>query len=469
MSATALAPAFVPRATSGRVVAARQTGVARTDNRYADLKRWIWIYFWFLIFEGALRKWTFASASNLFLIIRDPVALVIYFKAISQRALPFNTGLLLIGLLAVAGLAIATLQVFSAQVHPLVAAYGWRCYFVQLPMMFILPQVLTFPDLQKLGRWILRLAIPMTGLMVLQFTLPAGHWLNASTIEDRYQIMSNSGHVRPPGPFSFISGPAAYYPWVITFLFAAITWRKAYPAWLRIGAAVSTVLVLSVSGSRLMLVSCLIVLVVAATGFFKSEQIRRPMIFLLLIAAVTLPVLSFTPVFKAGVEVFKERWDAAAASEDGEGRSGVRGMAQRTYSDLTGVFDVVPDTPALGEGLGVGTNVGAKLMSNRVGFQLAEAEWPRTVQEFGPVMGLTMVLLRVCLTVYLFITAWRAFQRDNNTLAWLLFAASAPIVLYGATGQPTNLGFMVFGAGLCLAAARNPTPVFQANQDQQWV
>ncbi len=470
MPATFYGSAFVPRAAPHAMGHARPAAPAwNGGNRHADIKRWLWIYFWLLIFEGALRKWTFAQAANLLLVVRDPVALLIYFKALTQRIFPFNVGIMLIGLLAIAGLALASLQVLSGGVHPLVAAYGWRCYFLQLPVIFIIPRVLTFPDLQKLGRWILWLAVPMSILMAFQFWLPPGHWLNASAIEGRIQIMSAVGRIRPPGTFSFITGPAAYYPWVIAFLFAALSWRNTYSLWLRVAAALSVVLVLPVSGSRAMAASCLIVLVVAGIGFFKSEQIRRPLIFILVIAAVALPLFSLTPVFRAAVAVFQERWDAATQYENAGG-SGTAGMVKRTYNDLAGFVDAMPDTPSTGEGMGVGTNVGAVLMGNRVGFQLAEAEWPRMVQECGPVFGMAMILMRFSLTLFLFVTAWRAFQRDNNILAWLLFAASGPLVLYSQTGQPTGLGFMVFGAGLCLAAARNPTPVFQAGQaGQPWL
>lgn len=212
-----------------------------------------------------------------------------------------------------------------------------------------------------------------------------------------------------------------------------------------------------------MAASCLIVLLLAGMGFFQSEQIRRPLAFLAVVAAVALPVLAVTPVFNTSLAVYEERWNAAAEAE-GEGRGAVYGMTKRTVNDFTGILDVIPDTPPLGLGLGMGTNVAAVLMNNRAGFQLAESEWPRMIQECGPIYGLMVIIMRVSLTAYLFVSAWRAFRTDNNTLAWLLFAGSAPLMLYGQTGQPTSLGFMVFGAGLCLAAARNPTPVFQSNQ-----
>jgi len=281
------------------------------------------------------------------------------------------------------------------------------------------------------------------------------------------QILSASGHVRPPGTFSFITGPADFYPWVIAFLFAALSWRAAYPVWLRLGSALCVVLALPVSGSRMFVINCLLVVVVAATGFFRSEQIRRPLAFMLVLAAIALPVLSFTPVFQNSLDVFSERW-ANAAEAEGEGRGALYGMTKRTINDFTGIFDVIPDTPPLGLGMGMGTNVGSKLTRSFVGFQLAEAEWPRLVQESGPVFGLALILTRLGLTLFLFVSAWRAFVSDNNILAWLMFAACAPLVLYGNTGQPTSLGFLCFGAGLTLAAAKNPTPSFRA-ANQPWL
>ncbi len=467
MSAAAFQPAFAPRpapAPAARPMAA--PAPARDDGRHRELKRALFAYFWLLILEGALRKWTFESAANAFLVIRDPVVLWIYVLALRDRVFPLNFGMFWTGALASAGMALMFMQIFTDQLHPVVAAYGWRSYFLHLPLVFLLPKVLNFADLQKIGRWILIISIPMALLMAAQFELSPDHILNKSSIENKLQIISASGHVRPPGTFSFITGPAQFYPWVIAFLFAALSWRAAYPVWLRLGAAMCVVLVLPVSGSRMLVVNCLLV-VVAATGFFRSEQIRRPLAFMLVLAAIALPVLSFTPVFKNSVEVFQERWSNAAESE-GQGRGALYGMTKRTASDFTSIIDVIPETPLLGMGMGLGTNVGAKLTRSYVGFQLAESEWPRLVQETGAVFGLALIFTRLGLTIFLFVHAWRAFLDDNNILAWLMFAACAPLVLYGGTGQPTALGFMCFGAGLALAAAKNPTPSFRT-VDQPWL
>jgi hypothetical protein len=39
------------------------------------LRQLLWLYFWLLIFEGALRKWLLPGLSTPLLLVRDPVAL----------------------------------------------------------------------------------------------------------------------------------------------------------------------------------------------------------------------------------------------------------------------------------------------------------------------------------------------------------------------------------------------------------
>src|SRR5258708_2827447 len=42
-----------------------------------SIRRLIWLYFWLLIFEGALRKWVVPSLSSVLLLARDPVVIAI--------------------------------------------------------------------------------------------------------------------------------------------------------------------------------------------------------------------------------------------------------------------------------------------------------------------------------------------------------------------------------------------------------
>src|SRR3954471_18909829 len=53
--------------------------------------RWgIWVYIFFLLFEGVLRKWVLPGLSGPLLVIRDPIVLGIYIVAMAVRAFPVN-------------------------------------------------------------------------------------------------------------------------------------------------------------------------------------------------------------------------------------------------------------------------------------------------------------------------------------------------------------------------------------------
>ena len=140
-------------------------------------------------------------------------------------------------------------------------------------------------------------------------------------------------------------------------------------------------------------------------------------------------------------------------SRFGESGGGVQhGIIERALADYLDGFRAVPDTPLFGFGLGIGTNAGAGMLSGGRGFLLAEGEWSRVVKETGPVLGLGFLFLRVAIAFYLGLIAMAAFGR-MQPLPLLIFSSSFLLVLSGQFGQPTALGFAVFGAGLCLAAS----------------
>ncbi|MDP9004038.1 MAG: hypothetical protein M3N12_04530, partial [Verrucomicrobiota bacterium] len=76
--------------------------ISDENKTLRNIRRLIWLYFWLLIVEGALRKWVVPSLSNPILIIRDPVVLLIYALAIKGRVFPRNGWVLAIG--AIGGL-----------------------------------------------------------------------------------------------------------------------------------------------------------------------------------------------------------------------------------------------------------------------------------------------------------------------------------------------------------------------------
>src|SRR3977135_3841358 len=65
-----------------------------------NIRRLIWIYLILLIIEGALRKWVLPQLSNPLLIIRDPVAILIYILALRAHCFPWNRYIVSVGVIA---------------------------------------------------------------------------------------------------------------------------------------------------------------------------------------------------------------------------------------------------------------------------------------------------------------------------------------------------------------------------------
>src|SRR4051812_8940869 len=66
-----------------------------------NIKRLIWLCFFLLIFEGTLRKWVLPQFSDVLLVIRDPVVLVIYYFALRARIFPRNGYIISLGIMSV--------------------------------------------------------------------------------------------------------------------------------------------------------------------------------------------------------------------------------------------------------------------------------------------------------------------------------------------------------------------------------
>ena len=170
----------------------------------------------------------------------------------------------------------------------------------------------------------------------------------------------------------------------------------------------------------------------------------------LVIVVIGAVIITRLPIFKEGAEIISNRFVESAEASD---TTISQGMVARVASTFTESLSHLDKVPFWGFGLGIGTNVGGRVLVGRPAFLLNENEWSRVVAENGPVLGLAFLLWRSLLTLQL---GWLSFValRRNNLLPILLFSCGFIILLIGQLGQPTTLGFAVILNGLCLAATR---------------
>jgi hypothetical protein len=416
-----------------------------------NIRRLIWLYFWLLLIEGALRKWVLPQLSNPLLIVRDPVVLLIYVLAIRARVFPRNAWVLslaIIGFLSLAVSFIALWPYLPPDRIVLVSGFGFRANFLHLPLIFLMPRVLRPEDVKRIGWWSLLLVVPISLLMVAQFHAAPDSLLNRTASGEGEMLTAALGKVRTAGPFSFVVGVVAYFALASGFLVWAALKRGVYKNWVLFAAGIALLIGVAASGSRSVVGACAVVVASLLLVLFLRPRAVNRFGQALLVTVVLGFFVTQTPVFKEGLDVLTTRFSNVAESEE---QSIAVGLISRVFEGFAESVRVFPTAPFFGYGLGIGTNAGARFLTGQNTFLLSEGEWARLILESGPILGLAFLLWRCGVVVRIGLLCLQSVRR-GNILPLLLFSSSGLPLMNGQFGPPTILGFAVFTTGLALAA-----------------
>lgn len=422
--------------------------VRAVPNNVRAVRGLIWVYFFFLIFEGFLRM-ILPSLSNALLVIRDPFLILAYVIAHLSGFFPWNRFVITLWVLGL----MSTILGFALMPQaPMVILFGFRVCFLHVPLIFLMGKVMDRDDVVRFGKAFLLLSAPIALLMVAQFRGGPESWLNRGLDGQFGQIVSALGKIRPPGTFTYILGPTLFFAYVVGFLLYSQFEKRQFVKWLAFPAAMSTCLAISVSGSRSMLAYGAVVVGAAtvAIALSRPRELRKIVQFLLL-AGIAFLLASQHPAFAEGKEVLNAR---ITASSEVEG--GLAGFIDRALGNYLNSVGAAKAAEITGAGIGLGTNAGSALIySGSVHFLLAEEEWSRVVHEMGPILGYAFLALRVGLAFWL-LRRSLAYARRGSMLPLLMIVVCFLDIIGGQWGQATALGFTVFGAGMCLAAMNEP-------------
>jgi hypothetical protein len=432
-----------------------------TPLQVKRLRQLLWLYFWLLIFEGALRKWLLPGLSTPLLLVRDPVALLGLmwgWPLLQQR--PWRAWLQ--PLLLIAPLAFV-LAISIGHGDLFTAIYGCRILVLQLPLIFVFASVFNRDDVIRFAWVVLWLSIPMAMLIATQGTLSENHFLNVGPGGVDTAVFDGFGdRFRPPGTFTFITGVASFFTLaaasLLVVLYGAQIGQRGRLFCMAAGIAI--VVAVPVSISRSLLAGYITVLAATIVALSLSRTPIARLVTGLVALAVAFGVATTVPAFQNSTEAFAGRWETAAnldRQEVGDVGIAVDQLQNRLLPGLTGPLNNLGAIPLTGYGIGIGTNVGAQRLSGRRGFIVGEGAWEASLGELGVPLGLAFLLWRVSLAIWILRLALRA-ATEGNRLPLILTGATFLDVLLGQLSQPTGLGFIVLGAGLTLAACnRGPS------------
>jgi hypothetical protein len=425
-------------------------------TRERKIQLLLWSYFWLLIFEGALRKWVVPGLSEPLLLARDPICIAAIVLGWSYLMRGINQ-ICIVTLYSIAGLALV-LAMFFGHKDWFTALFGARILFLHFPLIFLFGAVFTIDDAWKFAKALLLVSIPMTILIAFQFLLPQDHLINiAPGGEGSAGFAGALDKFRPPGTFSFISVLSNFYGLTAAVFAACITsGPKPLPKWVWLSVA-ALIFALPLSMSRTLSFNYFLVV---GTGVFACLLAGKTIKNFLLGFAIVLIISAFlsqTALFKEAQEAFFARWESAADQEGGN-----RGVLGVLDTRVLGIFkdglNLANKSPLSGNGIGMGTNVGAMRLSGGVDFLISEGEWGLVMGELGVFLGTLYLLFRLILAFCLIFWGFKN-AIYGNTLPLILAAFVSPALVFGQTSQPTNLGFIIFSTGLMFAACRSESQV----------
>ncbi|GAC1426326.1 MAG: hypothetical protein NVSMB7_02780 [Chitinophagaceae bacterium] len=425
--------------------------IQRRMNRAVQLlKTGIWAYYFLLIFEGALRKWVFPGLSMPLLVIRDPLALWLVLLNWREGLLPKNGFLSAMVVVSFAGI-ITT--IFLGHGNIVVALYGARILLFHFPLIFVFASIFNREDVIEMGKITLMISIPMTLLIAVQFFSPESATVNKGIggDTDGGGFAGALNFMRPPGTFSFTNGVTLFYNLVATFVFYFWLNPKIINRLLLICATLALFVSIPLSISRGLFFQVALTLVFTLLAVSRKPAYVSKMILAVIGGIVVLGFLSQTSYFQTAMEAFSSRFETANEVEGG--LQGV--LIDRYMGGMFGALAQSSDKPFFGYGLGMGTNVGAMLLTGKQVFLIAEGEWGRLIGEMGPLLGLTVILIRVSLTIRIAFAAYRKMI-TGDLLPWILASFGLMNLAQGGWAQPTSLGFGTLIGGLMLASLKTP-------------
>lgn len=431
-----------------------QDRLDKVAKRRNFLVKGIWLYFWLLILEGALRKWVLPSLSEPLLIVRDPVAIILLIYAWYYNMFPKSKYIVWMYIITFISI-FTTLLIGHGSIA--VTIYGARIFLIHFPFIFLIGSLLHREDVLKIGRVVLWISIPMAVLITLQFYSPQSAWVNRGVGGD----MSGAGfggamgYFRPPGTFSFTNSLVAFFSLSAAFVLYF---------WLRPGKILKPILVCATIGlilaipfsiSRTLTFTILVMVVFVLVTLTRNPKFFSKVLVGILGIGIIGSLFYQTGFLDTPIEVFTARFESANKTEGG--LDGVLG--DRYIGGLVAAIVNATERPFFGEGLGMGTNAGSVLMgTDKRTFLIAEGEWQRIVGEMGALLGIAVIVIRLLITAEYALKSYLKI-RSGDVLPWMMLSFAVLLFPQGNWAQPSMLGFSIFIMGLLIASFNTPEPI----------
>ena len=429
----------------------------------------IYLYYFFIIYDAIFRKWLIPSLSAPIMMIKQIIAILIFFFGIKylirQESISWEK------LSIVVGLIVFLISLIWGHGNILVAFWGCLPYWFGIPVCFIIGKVLQQKDLINIGKITVYTSIINSLLIIIQFYLPTGHWLNYKgwVIGENISSLTTvdlAGMFRPCGIFITSSHNSLFMLFALSFILYFFFIKKSIIS--------SKVLIISLI---LFVISC--VCTTSRTNIFyslgflffffifyaKRNTFRKvfSMVFLFMILFY---LFSITSIGEKSLNNIGRRFENASEVQY-QNKSTFMGTIYDIYTrtiayNMNALIN--PQTidgnsiPFWGYGQGMSTQVGGRLLNVKMGksgFTLAEWDGLRIMCESGYFFGWLIIFMRLSY-IFRFIPDLFSLKRKNRFLSIIIYPTFfLSFFLLNTWGNSFLGNFAFFAGGLFLASLKD--------------
>ena len=412
-------------------------------NHISFIKNRFLLLFFFVILEGAIKKWFIPNSGLYLILIKDLIVLscISYgfrnylYKLDSQ----FEKIIFLWTILVIVWMLFQVIIHSSSMWIILIGLRNWALY---IWFSLICYRVLNLKDLISIFKIIILTIIPLAIISVTQHFLPVEHILNNLPGEG-YIFQIIPGIVRTTGTFSFVYGYTQYLMFLCPLIFSLIISNSD----LNLNKSIITIVIISfvlavvTSGSRGTIVYSVTMLLPLLVGLKQAQASIKK--FFLIILIVLISYFVITIFFINALDATTQRFETASQNEN---------SYQRFMNYIFGTSDTWKNLTMFGKGIGLGSNA-AELFLGRgnIIFLMGEYEIDRTINE-GGILGIIFILMKFISILFLFHSI-SILKNEKKALPFIYWSyLIIHLFTSSVTGQITSHAFtyLALGIGLVL-------------------
>jgi len=424
--------------------------VLKKEDAVKKINNAIIVFYILMFLEGMLRKWVAPQLSSLFFFIKDPVLIYMYYICWRFRLFPQTVLFRVSSILAILYLFLSITQMLINVSSFVISIYGWRNYFMFMPLAFIMEKHMGKKELIRFAKITCYLGIPIAILTYIQYLNPPDAFINRNVGENSgagFTVIGNI--VRPYGPFSFVTGMAFYTPSLLAMLLFNFflpnkdRFLSKSMFFICFCAFISNI---AVSGSRGTFGIALIVIAFAFIGFLLLANNKKALQSLIIfLCGAIFAILIYVTVFSAEIDIMTQRFEQAGASEGS--------AVDRIATNFVSFEDISTELSFWGQGIGLGSSGGSFLQTGTVQFNIAESDWGKIVVECGVFFGFMYIGYRMILCLYMVTGAVKGTLKGINPIPMVLVGFELQTLLYGqmvSTGIHLAYGWAFLGISLAI-------------------